>query len=320
MKFYELVNEITKIGYQHHRETILENSKRNLPHIQQTVRDLKGMGLTRAIVVSAGPSLYRGKILQRIRDSGFVGDIIAIDGSYIQCLKAGVEPDYVLTLDPHPTRMVRWFGDPDFEANMNGDDYFARQDLDVDFRKNSFQENAKNIALVDEHKTKIVICSSSPQNVVQRTMAFEQFWFAPLVDNPQSDGITKGITESTGLPAFNTGGTVGTAAWVFAHSILGCKDIAIVGMDLGYSMDTPFHQTQSYNMLKQYEPIHEFFPHFTSPYGECYTDPTYFWYRENFLELLKENNATVTNCSGAGMLFGDGVKNVELEEWLASSS
>lgn len=80
MKFFELVNEIGKIGYNYHKETILENSRRNVPYIRETIRSLKGLGLPRAIVISAGPSLYRNDILGRIKRSDFVGDIVAIDG------------------------------------------------------------------------------------------------------------------------------------------------------------------------------------------------------------------------------------------------
>ena len=317
MKFYELINEITKLGYDYHKETILENSKRNAPYITKTIRELKDTEKRRCLVISAGPSLYRQRTLQRINPEGIC--IVAIDGSYIQCLKAGIVPDYVVTLDPHPTRMVRWFGDPDFENNLNGDDYFARQDLDVDFRKNSLSENEANIRLVDEHKAPLIICSTAPANVVKRTQAFNRYWFAPLIDAPQSSGLTDDLTAITGLPALNTGGTVGTAAWNFAHSVLGCKDIAVVGMDLGYSMDTPFNMTQTWPQLKDLKPIYEFFPHFTTPYGEYYTDPTYWWYRENLLDLLEANECQLTNCSEAGMLFGERIKNVSLETWLASS-
>ena len=62
------IQQIPKIGYQHHKETILENSRRNVPHIKRTIRDLKGMGLPKALIVSAGPSLYRNGILRRIRE------------------------------------------------------------------------------------------------------------------------------------------------------------------------------------------------------------------------------------------------------------
>ena len=70
-----------------------------------------------------------------------------------KCLKSGIIPDYVLTLDPHPKRVVRWFGDYNFENNQLNDDYFARQDLDVDFRNNSIEQNLNNIELVNKHAT-----------------------------------------------------------------------------------------------------------------------------------------------------------------------
>ena len=314
--FSEMVNQITQIGLEWHKETILENSKRNSKQISRTIRELRGCGAERALVVSAGPSLYRNSTLQRIKQSGFLGTIIAIDGSYIQCLKAGIVPDYVVTLDPHPTRVVRWFGDPDFEQNSKGDDYFARQDLDVDFRQNSLAENAANIALVDGNKTNLVIASTCPENVVRRTSSFERFWFAPLVDSPDQQGITRQTMAATSLPALNTGGTVGTAAWVFAQSILGCKNIAVVGMDLGYYPDTPLEKTQSYYMVNGNPEMYHWED---TPYGRYFTDPTYAWYRQNLLDLLEANQCTLTNCTEAGMLYGPNIKNMKLEEWITST-
>lgn len=328
MKFDDLLYQLPEIGKQWHGETIVANSRRNVPHIKKTVRELKGKGKKRAIVISAGPSLYRNNILNRLspliatdaRDAAiektFDGSVIAIDGSYIQCLKAGILPDYVVTLDPHPTRMVRWFGDPDFEKNSAHDDYFKRQDLDVSFRKDSVAGNMANMLLVDGNKVPLVICSTAPENVVERTKDFERYWFAPLVDNPEKEGLTRTMVEATGLPAMNTGGTVGTAAWIFSKTILNCEDIAVVGMDLGYYMDTPLEKTQSYHMLEGDPGMYR---RFVTPYGEAYTDPTYYFYRDNFLDLLKASGSTITNCSEAGMLFGDGVQHKKLEEWLCQS-
>lgn len=321
MKFAELVNEISGIGLQWHRDTILRNTTENSEGIEKTIREIEPDARA-ALIVSAGPSLYRQNILKRIWGR-FLGNVIATDGAYIQCLKAGIVPDYVITLDPHPTRMVRWFGDPDFAKNSEGDDYFERQDLDIAFRENAARANEQNIELVNEHafRSKFIVCTTAPRNVVERLNAagVVPYWFAPLVDNgPES--LTKQMTEISGCPAINTGGTVGTAAWVFAHSILRSGQIAVVGMDFGYAMDTPFEQTQSYNMLKQYENIAEFYPHFSGYWGEAYTDPTYWWYRENFLDLLNANKARVINCSGEGLLFGPHVGCMDLEQWLAFSS
>jgi len=314
MTFDETVASITKTGLDWHRETILRNSLRNAAHVTQTIRDIPADGRP-VLVVSAGPSLYREGILARL--AGFGGVVVATDGAYIQCLKAGITPDRVITLDPHPTRMVRWFGDPDYSENSKNDDYFSRQDLDVSFRANQLAQNAENIRLVDEHRVPLVICTTSPANVVARTSGFSRYWFAPLVDRPVKGSLTRVITAATGCPALNTGGTVGTAAWSFAHQVLRSGNIAGVGWDFGYYPDTPLDKTQSWHMLGG-DPA--MYPTERGHWGEAYTDPTYFWYRENFRDLLKASDARVTNCSGAGLLTGERVDCMELETWLAFCS
>ena len=327
--FKKVAEQITSIGYEWHEGPIVENSKWNKQFIEKTIRDIpkpQGKKAASAVVISAGPSLYKNNILARIKESGYQGSIIAIDGSYVRCIKAGLDPDYVLTLDPHPTRLVRWFGDPDFEKNLQGDDYFSRQDLDIAFRNNSIEENRRNIELVNQHGRgkKLVICSAAPRNVVERTRAvgFDGYWWAPLVDNPKDkDSLTRTIVGETGLPAMNTGGTVGTAAWVFALTVLKSPRIAVVGMDLGYyKADTSYQQTQTYYSLKDRvgeEKIQEYFPEFTFPAtGEgFYTDPTYYWYRSNLLDLVSASKSTLYNCTGGGTLVGNGVECLEIEEF-----
>jgi len=332
-KFEALVGQITSIGYGWHAETIVANSRRNKPFITHSIRDLPALAgdkAAAAIVISAGPSLYKNDILTRIKQSGFTGSIVAIDGSYLRCIKAGIKPDYVLTLDPHPTRVVRWFGDPEFEKHSDGDDYFNRQDLDIAFRNNSIAENHKNIELINTQSkgVKLAICSTAPENVVARAIdaGFDNYWWAPLVDDPsKADSLTRAIVRETGLPAMNTGGTVGTAAWVFASTVLKIPRVAVVGMDLGYyKADTGYKLTQTYfSLLKQVgeEHIEEYFPEFSYPgTGEpFYTDPTYYWYRGNLLDLVTASGKTLYNCTGGGTLFGPGVECLELEDFIQSS-
>lgn len=320
IRFQELVSKVQSIGLEHHRETILENSKRNAQHVVKTIRDIPPSN-GRCLIISAGPSLYRRESLKRIHEFGYRDEIIATDGAYIQCLKNNIIPDYVITLDPHPTRMVRWFGDRNFEKNSEGDDYFKRQDLDVTFREQTFAENLRNVGLVDQYKATLVICSTSPANVVYRTKEFCRYWFAPLVDDPLTEGsLTREIVEATGLPAMNTGGTIGNAAWVFAHQILKANDIAAVGMDFGYPLDTPLEKTQSWNMLKGNENPEDFYPRFQGHWGEAYTDPTYYFYRQALLDMLEANDGTITNCTEGGLLIGDRVICKDLDKWLKSSS
>lgn len=329
--FKGIMDEITSIGLDWHSETLVENSKWNKQFITQSIKDIalpQQEKAQSAIVISAGPSLYKNNILARIKASGYKGSIIAIDGSYVRCLKAGLVPDYVLTLDPHPTRIVRWFGDPDFECNLKGDDYFSRQDLDIAFRNNSNEENRRNIELVELHgkNQKLIICSSAPKNVVERTRAvgFDAYWWVPLVDNPgKPESLTRAMVKETKLPAMNTGGTVGTAAWVFALTALKIPKIAVVGMDLGYyKADTSYQLTQTYAPLRDKvgeDNLKDFFPEFTYPDTEevFYTDPTYYWYRRNILDLIAASKSTLYNCTGGGTLVGDGVVCVGIDEFCA---
>lgn len=315
--FAALVRDIPRLGIDWHRETILANSRAYTAG-EQSIRAIPPDDRP-ALIVSAGPSLYRHKSLERAAALRHKVAIVAIDGSYIQCLRANIVPDYVLTLDPHPTRIVRWFGDPDYAAHTAEDDYFARQDLDEGFRAEAARVNAENIDIVDAFAsvTKLVICSTAPANVVARTAKMPRFWFAPLVDNPKLPGsLTREVAEATRLPALNTGGTVGTAAVMFAHCILRTPSIAAVGMDLGYAADMPLERTQSWNMLKDRKDVRELYPIVEHPaWGRCYTDCTYFWYRQNLLALLKSAGRTLYNCTEGGALYGPHVECTTLEEW-----
>ncbi len=333
MDFDELVNSITDIGYDWHKEAIVRNSADNARHIGKKVSDLahpEGDKRNSAIIVSAGPSLHYNDSLSMLASSGYKGTVIAIDGSYVKCLKAGVVPDYVITLDPHPTRIVRWFGDPDFEKNMEGDDYFSRQDLDIDFRENSLRQNRENIELINEFasESKLIIASTAPANLVSRVQqaGLDMYWWMPLVDDPDSEAsLTREIYRLTKLPAINTGGNVGTAAWVFAQFWLKIKNIAVIGMDLGYRQDLPYRMTQGYpelvQMLGEENVTSDLFPVIENPdTGEiCYTDPTYCWYRNNTLDLIANSGATLYNCTGGGILFGDGVVTLSLQQFIADN-
>lgn len=330
-RFDGVVAQIQEIGRQKHGQALLDHARANLSHQKKTLRDLpplRGAKAESAIVVSAGPSVHRRNSIQRIRESGFGGTIIAVDGSYVACLRAGLIPDFVVTLDPHPVRIVRWFGDKNFEESSAKDNYFERQDLDVEFRKRSLSRNLENIELVNEHGhlTKAIVASSAPPNVIDRLSEArcETFWWNPLVDDPRKpDSLTRGLYELNRLPAMNTGGNVGTASWVFASTILKIPRIGLVGMDLGYFADTPFKQTQTYYELVHHhggeEGIEAYFREFVFPLtGErCYTDPTYFWYRSNFLELVRRAQSRTFNCTEGGTLFGDHVECVPLADFIA---
>ena len=328
--FFSIVNNITNIGVQCHTARIIEHALANLSDINKSIKSLPTLSGPKAqsgIVISAGPSVHKKNSIKRILDSSYKGTLIATDGTYIACLKAALIPDYVLTLDPHPTRMVRWFGDPLFEENSKNDDYFSRQDLNIEFQKKSIQENHKNIELVNTygHLTKAIVSTSVPRNVVERIKEakFDTYWWNPLVDNPNyPHSTTRKLYNMNKLPCINTGGTVGTASWIFANSILKLPIIALVGMDFGYYSETSFTKTQTYYELITHvgteEGIEKYFTEFTFPLtGEkFYADPTYFWYRKNFLELYQKAAGKTFNCTEGGTLFHKDMECLSLDQFL----
>jgi hypothetical protein len=333
-KFNSVVDEITQIGFNVHKNVLAEHARLNLPDVKKSVKELpplRGPKAQSGIIVSAGPSVHRRNSLKRILESGYPGTIIVVDGSYIASLKIGLMPDFVVTLDPCPNRMVRWFGDHDFETHSANDDYFARQDLDIEFRKNTIEQNKRHIALVNEHghRIKAIVSSTVPQNVVERLKEShsDMYWWNPLVDDPNSpESITRAMYNINRLPCMNTGGNVGTAAWVFAESILKLPEIALVGMDLGYYQDLPIEKTQTFyelhHHLQEGESIESLFVDFEFPLtGErFYTDPTYFWYRQNFFDLFSLSKSKTINCTEGGTLIDEKLPCMYLDDFLKRHS
>lgn len=308
----------------------LENTRANLPHIQKTIADLhksdsdvKGDS---AVVIGAGPSLHRNKPIEELLSSGFDGSVICADGAMPYCLRNGLVPDYIVTLDPHPTRIVRWFGDPDLsEAEIAGDDYYRRQDLDPHFLTDEIEKNQDAIQLINRHapKMKAIIAGCASRRVTLRCIdaGFDLYWWNPLYDDfSDPDSLTRKVYQMNKAPCMGTGGNTGSAAWVFANVVLGSKHIALVGMDLSYAPGTPLERTQYYTELASLygDDVGQAYVDVHNPYtNETWiTDPTYYWYRETLLEMAREADCITYNCTQGGIVFGDGVEYLPLQEFL----
>ena len=326
------MGEVGKISHSLHAKRLITHARQGWHSGARSLREVPSLSESarkKVLVISAGPSLHRKNSIPRLLAAGFKGPIIAVDAAMVKCLKQGLVPDFVVTLDPHPTRMVRWFGDPDFEKHSATDDYFQRQDLDVEFRKNTILENQKNIDLINRHgpRMKALVSSSAPANVLTRIKeaGFQAYYFNPLVDDPDQNGsLTRQLARINGFPCVNTGGNVGTCAWILAATVLKAESIGLLGMDFGYYGDLPREETQKYYELLEYlhddENLDPYFPAFSYPgTGESmYTDPTYFWYRQNFLELLPLIPAKTFNCTEGGTLFSDQLLCCSVEEFMRS--
>ncbi|KKS14414.1 MAG: hypothetical protein A3I32_02575 [Candidatus Yanofskybacteria bacterium RIFCSPLOWO2_02_FULL_45_10] len=307
----------------------LRNAKLNRPHYRKTIDDLlipKHGPDSAAIVVVGGPSLHRKHTAARIAQTNFTGDIITADGSFGYCLRHGVIPQYMVCLDPNPYRIVRWFGDPDL-ASRPPDDYFRRQDFDPKYWEDEMRYNQELTELVNQHGSKIkaILCTSVDPTVTKRCVesGMDIYWWNQFYDDPDdpTQTVTRELVGLTGgIPCMNTGGNVGTAAYIFSWAVLGHRQVALAGFDLGYAPGTPFLNTQYFYELRDLfgERVAEAYIEIQNPYlnETWYTDPTYYWFREIILELAKQAPCTTYNCTEGGTLFGANINFISLSEFL----
>ena len=311
-------NKCYKIGLKH--------AKENAPFIKKTILDLKSEAKSAdsALVFSAGPSLHAKDPARHLGSSNYGGKIVCADGALYYCLRNGIIPDYVVSVDPHPDRIVRFFGDSKLKKAPR-DDYFRRQDLDPGFNKNEIKRNKEVLDLVNKHgrKMKAIISTSVTPKITRRCLeaGMELYWWNPIYDDyADKASITRKIFNITKAPCMSTGGNVGTSAWVFANAILGAKKIALLGMDLSYAPGTPFERTQYYHELKEVfkKRIADGFIKIYNPHlnETWYTDPAYYWYRENFLKLAATVDSVTYNCTEGGILFGKGIEFLGFRKFL----
>lgn len=324
-KELQLISEATlrktlHIGFKHAME--------NTVYVKKTIKDIanqiKNEEPKPAIVISAGPSLHRKKSIEIIKRSGFKGHIVAVDGSLGHCLRNGVIPDYVITVDPDPHRIIRWFGDSRLNERPE-DDYFQRQDLDPALNKDEVMRNNELIELVNRygHRIKVIISTSVSPEIARRCLdaQMELYWWNPVYDDyDRHDSFTKKIYEFNKVPCMVTGGNCGTSAWVFSHVVLKSPDIVMVGMDFSYPPGTNIRNTQYFEILKEIIPENpesgmiDVYNPFLDEIWQ--TDPAYYWYNQNFLQMAPHTKCKTYNCTEGGILFGAGIEFISLLEAL----
>jgi hypothetical protein len=320
------------LTWERHGALGLDNARRNQALLGrgQSIAALRGADLGKddsAIVIAAGPSIRRLDPAQLIRHSNYKGALVVTESALPYCLRNGLVPDLAVTLDPHATRIVRWFGDPGLTKEaLATDDYYRRQDMD-EALADELAANREIVALLDRHgkDIRIALATSASEAVVERVLdtGMEVYWWNPMYDDPDQPGsVTRDIQEFNELPSINAGGNVGSAAWMMASAVLGKRTVALTGMDFSYYDDTPYEKTQYYHeavALVGAENLGSLFMRVFNPHTDAwfFTDPAYMWYREAFLEMAADAECRTYNCTGGGILFGDGIDFLSLEAFLA---
>lgn len=331
----ELIANMEQITWERTGPMSLENARRNVKFLDRgeslaALREVPVGEGDHAIIVASGPSIKFKDPAKAIQSSGYKGAIICAESAIRYLLTHGIIPDLMVTVDPHPHRIVRWLGDPDLnEEKLAKDDYFRRQDMDEQFAR-ELEVNQKIIDLLGEHgrEIRIALSTSSSEVLVNRVLeiGMQIYWWNPMLDDPDTENsVTRELHEINGLPCVNAGGNVGAAAFMMADAVLEKKHVGLVGMDLSYYDDTPYRNTQYYDaMLKvaDEEDLDQFFIRIHNPHIDqwFFTDPAYMWYCESFMEIAQDADCMIYNCTEGGILFGDPIEFIPFQRFLEKFS
>lgn len=265
------------------------------------IKELRGIAKkgTAALVVGAGPSLWKYDHAKMLAESDFYNDhkgaIFVVSRSLKACLDAGVVPDYVTVVDAEDV-MVEHF------------------DYDI----------------VDEHSDEIVgiFSAHTHPDVLERWHGEKIFCLSsiPDVTIPNVQGVISGLFPN--LTEFNTGAHVGAFSWNMAV-FMGYNPVAMIGLDCGFMPDLPIEETPYYNAYRPSHPTlqdmidkcyhfhtHSFFK------NNCYTDDAHYGFMETCVALAKlakkQLGVTTFNCTGGGVIDDPAIENMHFADWLKS--
>lgn len=275
----------------------MDNLSENLARIKEDndIKDIPQVDNLPALIIGAGPSLYRKKHLELLAEKGFNGHIFATDAVLKDCLEHGVIPDYVLFIDA-------------------SDDIYHFVDYDI----------------VDKYADKVaaIMCVAVHPSVVKRWKG-KIYWYQALIEElygPNVNHILELITHTT---SFGLGGHCSATGWAFAI-LKGHNPIGLIGVDLSYPTDIPveetrmykFHLNETYKGNKE-ETLKSFDKHYHHKFfnTDCYYEPLFEHYTnvaKKQFKILSTTNIKVINCTEGGTLEGEGIKCMWFSDYLDS--
>ncbi len=277
-----------------------KNIADNLSRIKKEhdIRELRNIHAGKpAIVIGAGPSLYDNashtnhlELIKEYSDR-FDGVILIADRILEPCLKLGI----------------------------------GHYNCVVDGSEKIFQFFDNDTVRQKSHDMKGIFATSAHKKVVD-AWSNGIYFFVPSIPQEILPNATSLMCDFSGNTDINAGGNCGMLAWNMA-AFMGCKEIAMVGMDLSYKIDTPIEQTQAYDQYLRSlgkENVHLAFnegrhPFFKTPYR---IDNIYQTFRTTaliWIKAFRERGTCVTyNCTEGGALHGKGIEYMYLKEFLDS--
>ena len=280
--------------------TWMQNLAENLPYIRNEGKTLRALANEKmvdepAIIVGAGPSIYRNNHLKKLGD--FRGKIFATDRMLIPLLENNVKVDYVASVDGNAELIPPFF------------------DNDI----------------VEQHKDEIkvlLVLQTSPKTLemcLKRNL--DIYWYHTMQDNPNAeDSSTRSIIYMTmskknplGVPAVPSGGNCGATTLAMAIDVFKHKTIGLVGFDFGYPADCPAEKTSYYSTIfSTYNTktkdtalasayATSSFTHYYHPIfkTEAKSDPVFDGYRASLYEMLEnlQRPCKIYNLTMGGTLY-----------------
>ena len=268
----------------------LDNVRENFANIKDglDIMDIPKNGGS-ALVIGAGPSLYRNHHLELLADTGFDGVIFAADRVLTDCLDAGVVPDYVLMLDGSEKILP----------------YIDR-------------------SIVDEHPLSAIVCTTTHPSVVER-WGGEIYWFTNSISEDIAPNVAFFLHHLLKKTELSTAGHVSSVGWSVAHT-MGCREIVLTGVDLSYPMDMPLDKTPYYERYSRafdgdVDKIKQCYTTYHHEYfnTDCYYDEVFKSYitssMSHFAAALS-TDTTIINATEGGAIEGEGVDCMSFSDYL----
>ena len=274
-------------------EHIYQNFIRDNIHVNSLSELINTRQKASGLVIANGPSLNDDN-LKRLSNSTFYRDkkgiIVSTAHDLKACIAAGVVPNYVVLIDA-----------AEIEADW----------IDIDAKY------ARDI-------TGIFLPSVHPE-ALKRWKGKKYFYLSvvPDITIPNVQGVLVNLFPM--FMEFDGGSNCGTVCWNIAR-LIGCTQIAVLGLDFAFDINTPVQETQyyeafrkSYNsdeeMLKK---VYRFHTHSFFK-TNCYTDANFDNFRkiaEFLFKEAKKRGIETINCS-PGVIDLPEVENMWFKDWLA---
>lgn len=272
---------------------------------KNTLYDLTGPNVPRlnakALVLGAGPGFKRFGLedLRLILSAKKPPRVLACDGALPLLEQLDYPPDCVVSVDAHPV-----------VAN--------------------FYRRARKI--LSSGKTTAILATSIHRDVVNECLdaGARVEWFQPFPkqeENTRRPELNMEPYRRENIVTVNTGGNVGTTAYLMACMLFRCRPVGLMGLEFAWSDDTPYSDTQYWKELIRITSgnvprAESLFRKIKNPRDGLWyiADPVYYYYAQTFAEiwetLPKDVQEATYNLTPQGILDAEGLKFVSAKEFM----